>query len=102
MTMGDADRWAQAYFYLHHAAIDANACVWTRLHPGTRQLLQGSSATGTHAWAELRAMILKPNETCEDFFMQYNQVRTEAELTAQHFDTEQLERLQGILPSIVV
>ena len=55
-----------------------------------------------NAGAELRTMILKPNETCEDFFMRYNQIRTEAKLTAQHFNAEQLERLQRILPSVVV
>ena len=55
-----------------------------------------------NAHAELRTMILKPNETCEDFFMRYNQIRTEAELTAQHFEAEQLGQLQHILPSVVV
>ena len=101
MTAGDADRWAQAYFDREQATIDANGCVWRDFLAELDGYFHDPQQQ-EHAHQELCLMVLKTNETCEDLFMCYNQVCTEANLTAAHFDPEQIERLQRILPSVVV
>ena len=59
MTMGDADRWAPAYFELHQAAIDADACVWRDFVQELDHYFKDPQQQ-ENAHAELRTMILKP------------------------------------------